>query len=75
MGNEKILRHPRLVETTFVVVVTVALDVLVVSVFSVRCVLVNANTGVSSTFAPETGHFSYFTDVSEISLRLLSEEV
>ena len=65
MGNEKMLRHPREVETTLVVVVTVALEVLVTCRLEVRCVLVNANTlegarssGGSETVAPDTGHFS-----------------
>lgn len=73
------LRHPRLVVTTFVVVVTVALGVFVTSDFSVRCVFVNANTllgarstGVRATCAPETGHFSYVTVVSVGALELQS---
>lgn len=65
MGNEKTLRHPRDVDTTLVVVVTVADDVLTTSDFSTDCVLVKAktflgarSTGVRTTVAPETGHFS-----------------
>jgi len=81
MGNEKIFLHPRLVDTTLVVVVMVAEDVLTTSDFSVVCVLVKANTflgarsnGDNVKSAPDNGHFSWvttpFSTSSSVSLSL-----
>ncbi len=81
MGNEKIFLHPRLVDTTLVVVVMVAEDVLTTSDFSVVCVLVKANTflgarsnGDNVKSAPDNGHFSCvtrpFSTSSSVSLSL-----
>jgi len=78
MGRVKILRHPRLVDTIFVVVVTVAAEVLITSDFCVVCFLVNSktfsgarSTGVSVTVAPETGHISFRVS-SSLNLEELS---
>ena len=67
-------------DTTLVVVVTVADDVLTTSDFSTECVLVKAktflgarSTGVRTTVAPDTGHFSTFAPSD--SLELSQEEV
>lgn len=67
IGSENTFLHPRLVDTTFVIVVMVEADVTTTSVFSDVRVFVNEKTfsgarsnGDRTTSAPETGHFSCF---------------
>ena len=66
-GREKMVLHPLLVDTTFVVVVMVDAGVLTTSVLLDVRVFVKANTfsgarssGDRQTLAPDTGHFSCF---------------